>query len=104
MIYYVSYLYLSNNFFKFFSAYEINIDVLFFIFQYCLFLNNDIDSLIIIKINQDSEQPGTRIHEQWKMDSNLTKRSKSKLVEKIMELGLCSDRSRLGKVRKKTRR
>ena len=40
---------------------------------------------------KDAENPGARILEQWNA-SGLGKRSKKRLVDKILELGLTDDR------------
>jgi len=52
---------------------------------------------------KDAENPAARIYEQWKA-SGLVKRSKGKLVDKIMQLELCDDRAKLGKIKKKNRK
>jgi len=52
---------------------------------------------------KDAENPAARIHEQWKA-SGLSKWSKNKIVDKIMQLELVDDRAKLGKVKKRTRR
>ena len=50
-----------------------------------------------------AENPSSRIYEQWK-EAKMPVRSKRKLVDKIIELGLETDRSKLGKVRRKGNR
>merc|ERR1712240_472318 len=52
---------------------------------------------------KEAENPGSRIQEQWKAAS-MPVRSKKKLCDKIVELGWVSDRSKLGKVKKRTRK
>jgi len=52
---------------------------------------------------KESENPGARIHEQWKA-ANMPVRSKQKLCDKIVELELVTDRSKLGKVRQRSRK
>jgi len=52
---------------------------------------------------KEAENPGARIHEQWKAN-NMPVRSKKNLVEKILEVGWVDDRSKLGKTRKRTRK
>ena len=52
---------------------------------------------------KEAENPGARIYEQWKA-AQMPVRSKKKLCEKIVELGWVADRSKLGKVRRRTRK
>merc|ERR1712142_744865 len=52
---------------------------------------------------KEAENPGSRIQEQWKAAS-MPVRSKKKLCDKIVELGWVSDRSKLGKLKKRTRK
>jgi len=52
---------------------------------------------------KDAENPGARIQEQWKA-LNMPVRSKKKLCDKIVELELVDDRSKLGKTKKRTRK
>jgi len=49
---------------------------------------------------KEAENPGARIYEQWKA-AHMPVRSKKKLCEKIVELEWVSDRTKLGKTRKK---
>merc|ERR1719318_1915046 len=52
---------------------------------------------------KEAENPGSRIHEQWKA-ANMPVRSKKKLCDKIVELNWVTDRSKLGKTKTRNRK